>query len=188
MRPLLFALLLAVMPLKNWAQTPYRQYADEGILLNAYEIDNVGFRVSGLTASIKTIGSKLSPMRNLDNSASPQATRRASNLSEAFETFYRKTYADFSLLTKDTYTINELLEKLHTFHVLLASMMMDITSEIPHSNRQQPLSRFRPFLCFLDVTLPLTLRPLLKTADDLEGTTSCKMVVSALLLIPHGTT
>ena len=42
---LLFALLMAVMPLKNWAQTPYRQYADEGVLLNAYEIDNVGFRL-----------------------------------------------------------------------------------------------------------------------------------------------
>ena len=38
-------LLLAIIPLKQWAQTPYRQYADDGILLNFHEINNVDFRV-----------------------------------------------------------------------------------------------------------------------------------------------
>ena len=38
-------LLLTVMPLKQWAQTPYRQYADEGILLNFFEIGNPDFRL-----------------------------------------------------------------------------------------------------------------------------------------------
>ena len=42
---LLVSLMIAAMPIKHWAQTPYRQYAEDGILLNFHEIDNVDFRV-----------------------------------------------------------------------------------------------------------------------------------------------
>ena len=41
----IIVMMLAVMPLKSWAQTPYRPYADEGIVLNFFEIDNIDFRL-----------------------------------------------------------------------------------------------------------------------------------------------
>ena len=37
-------LLLAIMPLKQWAQTPYRQYSNNGVELNFSTIDDVYFR------------------------------------------------------------------------------------------------------------------------------------------------
>ena len=41
----LFILLSVAGMTKAMAQTPYRQYADNGILLDFHEIDNVDFRV-----------------------------------------------------------------------------------------------------------------------------------------------
>ena len=38
-------LLLFIFPLKQFGQTPYRPYAEDGILLNFYEIDNHDFRL-----------------------------------------------------------------------------------------------------------------------------------------------
>ena len=99
-RFLLFALLLTVMPLKNWAQTPYRQYSNDGILLNAFEIDNLDFRVFLFYSLAQDEQFEI-----LVNEEPGQFSITSSdeegivNLSEAFETFYRKTYADFSLLT-----------------------------------------------------------------------------------------
>ena len=44
-RTALFVLLMLAGMAKMMAQTPYRQYADDGVLLNFHEIDNVDFRV-----------------------------------------------------------------------------------------------------------------------------------------------
>ena len=38
-------LMLMALPLRQIAQQPYRQYADDGILMNFHKIDNVDFRV-----------------------------------------------------------------------------------------------------------------------------------------------
>ena len=38
-------LFLFILPLKQFGQTPYRPYAEDGILLNFYEIDNHDFRL-----------------------------------------------------------------------------------------------------------------------------------------------
>ena len=98
---LLFALFMATLPLQNWAQTPYRQYADEGILLNAYEIDNVGFRVFLLynlhqDDSFDVIANDEPGQFSIV----PGHNGNTVNFIETFESAYRRAYADFSLFTK----------------------------------------------------------------------------------------
>ena len=41
---LLALLLLLALPMRHFAQTPYRQYSEEGVVLNFHTIDNVYFR------------------------------------------------------------------------------------------------------------------------------------------------
>ena len=41
----LLAMMVLLIPLKHVGQTPYRQYADDGLLLNFFEIDNHDFRL-----------------------------------------------------------------------------------------------------------------------------------------------
>ena len=41
----LMTMMVFLIPMKHVGQTPYRQYADEGILLNFFEIDNHDFRL-----------------------------------------------------------------------------------------------------------------------------------------------
>ena len=41
----LVALLFLLIPMKHVGQTPYQPYADDGISLNFFNIDNVDFRL-----------------------------------------------------------------------------------------------------------------------------------------------
>ena len=151
---LFVALVLTFLPLKQWAQTPYRQYSNDGILLNAFEIDNLDFRVF-LFYSL----SQDERFEILVNEEPGQFSITSSdeegvvNLSEAFETFYRKTYADFNLLTKvDIY--NQITHwKSCIPSTCFASMMLDITlrNSRPNDNNQTR--------SVLQISLPLTQRP-----------------------------
>ena len=98
---LLFALLLAAMPLKNWAQAPYRQYAEEGILLNAYEIDNVGFRVFLLyNLHQDDRFDVIADEEPGQFSIVPGHDGNVVNFLDAFESAYQSAHADYSLYTK----------------------------------------------------------------------------------------
>ena len=93
---LLFAFLLAAIPLKNWAQTPYRQYADEGVLLNAYEIDNVGFRVFLLYNLHQDVRfDVLADEEPGQFSIVPGNDENVVNFMDAFESAYRRNVANF---------------------------------------------------------------------------------------------
>ena len=167
---LFVALVLAFLPLKQWAQTPYRQYSNDGILLNAFEIDNLDFRVF-LFYSLN----QDERFEILVNEEPGQFSITSSdeesivNLSEAFETFYRKTYADFNLLTKvDIY--NQITNwKSCIPSTCFASMMLDITLRNSRPNDNNHCVDSDPF-CTSDV-ITFDAATSSQTADDLEGTT-----------------
>ena len=164
------ALVLAFLPLKQWAQTPYRQYSNDGILLNAFEIDNLDFRVF-LFYSL----SQDEQFEIIVNEEPGQFSITSSdeedivNLSEAFETFYRKTYADFNLLTKvDIY--NQITHwKSCIPSTCFASMMLDITLRNSRPNDNNHCVDSDPF-CTSDV-ITFDAATSSQTADELEGTT-----------------
>lgn len=124
---LLIALMIASMPIKHWAQTPYRQYADDGILMNFHEIDNVDFRVFLLY--------NLSQDNQFDLIADDEpglfiinsnSDRNDAGFFEEFESFYQNTYLDFSMLSKmDIYDLAPTW-KSSVVPNHFASIMMDI--------------------------------------------------------------
>ena len=96
-----FMMMLAFFPLKSWAQEPFRQYDDDGILVNFHQIDNVDFRVFLIynlsqDDRFTLIADEEPGLFSI--SSSPESG--IENLHDAFEEFYQNTYADFSLLSK----------------------------------------------------------------------------------------
>ncbi|MBR5377628.1 MAG: PKD domain-containing protein [Bacteroidales bacterium] len=98
-KTLLLLLVLIAMPMKHWAQTPYRQYSDEGVVLNFHSINNVYFR-SFLLYSIsnddrfalipeETYGQFIITSKDDD-----------SHFMDEFESFYADVETDFSMLSK----------------------------------------------------------------------------------------
>lgn len=98
-KTLLLLLVLIAMPMKHWAQTPYRQYSDEGVVLNFHSINNVYFR-SFLLYSIsnddrfalipeETYGQFIITSKDDDN-----------HFMDEFENFYADVETDFSMLSK----------------------------------------------------------------------------------------
>lgn len=98
-KTLLLLLVLIAMPMKHWAQTPYRQYSDEGVVLNFHSINNVYFR-SFLLYSIsnddrfalipeETYGQFIITSKDDDN-----------HFMDEFESFYADVETDFSMLSK----------------------------------------------------------------------------------------
>ena len=98
-KTLLLLLVLIAMPMKHWAQTPYRQYSDEGVVLDFHSINNVYFR-SFLLYSIsnddrfalipeETYGQFIITSKDDD-----------SHFMDEFESFYADVETDFSMLSK----------------------------------------------------------------------------------------
>lgn len=98
-KTLLLLLVLIAMPMKHWAQTPYRQYSDEGVVLDFHSINNVYFR-SFLLYSIsnddrfalipeETYGQFIITSKDDDN-----------HFMDEFESFYADVETDFSMLSK----------------------------------------------------------------------------------------
>ena len=98
-KTLLLLLVLIAMPMKHWAQTPYRQYSDEGVVLNFHSINNVYFR-SFLLYSIsnddrfalipeETYGQFIITSKDDDI-----------HFMDEFESFYADVETDFSMLSK----------------------------------------------------------------------------------------
>ena len=105
-KTLFLAVMLLAMPLKQWGQQPYRQYADDGILLNFHEIDNVDFRVFllyNLTLDNRFVLTVNEEPGLFSITSSEEFS--IANLHDAFEAFYNNTYTDFGLLSKTDISI-----------------------------------------------------------------------------------
>lgn len=124
---LLVAIMIAAMPLKHWAQTPYRQYANDGILMNFHEIEIVDFRVFLLYNLNQNdqfaIVAEDEPGLFI---VTPKDEERSDGFFESFEDFYQNTFADFGLLSKmDIYDLSSTWKScVPPSH--FASVMMDI--------------------------------------------------------------
>ena len=162
-------LLLLCMPLKQWAQTPYRQYAEEGIVMNFFEIKNIDFRLYLLY----NIGmdERFELLAEEDDGqfvVNPGTARINGSFFEAFEAFYNDTYADFSLLSKDDIFERFTVWKEHVSSFHFTSIMMDlIASRVPTINNHCVDSD--PF-CTSDV-ITFDAAQTDQTADQLEGAT-----------------
>jgi PKD repeat protein len=166
---LLFALLMAVMPLKNWAQTPYRQYADEGVLLNAYEIDNVGFRVFLLYDLHQDVRfDVLADEEPGQFSIVPGHDEKVVNFFEAFESAYQSAVADFSLYTKPE--IDDLMSiwksSIPSKHYISLTLDIALRNSRPSNNH---CADSDPFCTSESYTFEAAATS--QTADQLEGTT-----------------
>jgi len=94
-------LLMVLIPMKSIGQTPYRQYADEGIMLNFFDIGNPDFRLY-LLYHIELDNRFLIHAEDEYGlfDVTPSEERFDSNFFDTFEMFYNNTYADFRLIDK----------------------------------------------------------------------------------------
>ena len=100
-RIILVALLMALLPLRHFGQTPYRQYADEGIILNFFEIGNPDFRLY-LLYNLEHDG-RFSLQAEEENGlfvVNPSEDYSGTSFFDTFEMFYNNTFADFRLIDK----------------------------------------------------------------------------------------
>ena len=166
---LLFALLLAALPIKNWAQTPYRQYADEGILLNAYEIDNVGFRVFLLYSLHQDDRfDVIADEEPGQFSIVPGHDENVVNFMDAFESAYQSAHADYSLYTKPE--IDELMtiwkSSIPSKHYISLTLDIALRNSRPSNNH---CADSDPFCTSESYTFDAAATS--QTADALEGVT-----------------
>ncbi len=94
-------LLLTVMPLKHWAQTPYRQYADEGILLDFFEIGNPDFRLFLLYNLNQDDRFIVTPDEQFGLfTLTPSSNGQEEDFLETFDSFYSDAFANFRVIDK----------------------------------------------------------------------------------------
>ena len=94
-------LLLTAIPLKQWAQTPYRSYADEGIVLNFFEIDNYDFRLYLLYNIHQDERFVLMPEdENGLFILTPESDGQEEDFLGTFEAFYNNVSNEFRLIDK----------------------------------------------------------------------------------------
>ena len=94
-------LLLTAMPIKQWAQTPYRPYSNEGIVLNFFEIDNYDFRLYLLYNLDQDDRFIVTPEEESGMfTLIPSSDGQGGSFLETFEAFYNNTSADFRLIDK----------------------------------------------------------------------------------------
>ena len=121
------ALMLLVMPMKQWAQPPYRQYADDGIMLNFFEIDNIDFRLYLLYNLSEN--DRFHLMADQENGMfilTPESDEEENGFFNEFETFYNTTLADFQLIDKVDLEELVVIWKAGVSPVHFTSITMDI--------------------------------------------------------------
>ena len=166
---LAFMMLFAFFPMKTWAQEPYRQYAEDGILVNFHEIDNVDFRVFLIynlsqDSRFTLIADEEPGLFSITSSPESGIVR----LSDAFDEFYQNTQADFSLLSK-----MDIYHRLPQWKsCIVPSHFVSVTFDIAIRNTRSGndhCAASDPFcttnLYTFDAATSST------TADDIEGTT-----------------
>lgn len=98
---MLAALLLLLIPLKNIAQQPYRQYAEDGIMLNFFEIDDLDFRLYLLNnMEHDDRFSLLAEEEYGQFIINPSENTFNGNFFDTFESFYNSTLADYGFIEK----------------------------------------------------------------------------------------
>ena len=127
LRSVLFLLLLSLGMKSITAQTPYRQYANDGVELNFFVIENVDFRACllyNLTLDDRFVLIPEDENGILSLSSNDDLSRE--DFFDTFEDFYNNTYADFQLLSKQEITDLATMWKSQVDPRLYSSIMMDI--------------------------------------------------------------
>ena len=166
---LLALLFILALPMRHFAQTPYRQYADNGILLDFLQIDDVNFRACLLYNLNQD--DRFILLQNEEwgqFSVSSNDNSDITNFFDAFEAFYNNTYADFLLLSKNDIDDRMTNWKNSIPDVQFLSMMMDtfMRNNRPTNNHCVDSDPF----CTSDV-ITFDAATSDQTADQLEGTT-----------------
>ena len=166
---LAFMMLIAIFPMKSWAQQPYRQYADDGILMNFHEMDNVDYRVFLLyNLSQDSRFTLIADEEPGVFSISPSPESGIENLGDAFDEFYQNTYANFSLLSK-----MEISDQMQQWKSCISpSYFASITLDIALRNSRtgnDHCANSNPF-CTTDL-ITFDAATSSQTADQLEGVT-----------------
>lgn len=160
-------LLLLCMPIRLWAQQPYRQYAEEGILLNFFEIGNVDFRAYLLYNLVQDDRFSLLPEEEYGLFVvSPNEEQSIGNFFDTFETFYNNTSASFRLIDKVDlqYLVLRWKECVPSFY--FASITMDIALSRATTLNNHCVDSY-PF-CTSDV-IEFQAASSSQTANQLEG-------------------
>ena len=164
---LLALFLLLALPMRQFAQTPYRQYADDGVLLDFSQIDDFYFRIY-LLYNLNHNDQFLLTQNEEWGQFSINSNGESGNFFDAFETYYNNAYTDFGFLSKTDIDDQMPNWKNCIPDTQFLSMMMDI---LMRSNR--PVNNHcidsDPF-CTSDV-ITFAAATTSQTADQLEGTT-----------------
>ena len=162
-------LLLLALPLRQFGQTPYRQYADDGVVLDFFQIDDFYFRVCllyNLNHDDRFILTQSEEWGEFSVNANDE--RINTGFYDTFEAFYNNTYTDFGFLSKTDIDDRMPHWKDNIPDTQFLSIMMDI---VMRSNR--PVNNHcvdsDPF-CTSDV-ITFAAATTSQTADQLEGTT-----------------
>ena len=168
-KTLLLAVMLLAMPLKQWGQQPYRQYADDGILLDFHKIDNVDFRVFLLYQLHQD--NRFVLIANDEPgqfSISSSEESLSADLHETFDEFYNNTFTNFGLLSKSDISVLFPGWKDCIPPIYFASIITDIVLRDGRPNNNHCVDS-DPF-CTSDV-ITFAAASTSQTADQLEGTT-----------------
>ena len=94
-------ILFLALPLKHWGQQPYRQYADDGIILNFFEIDNIDFRLYLLNQLGQDDRFTLTSTDEYGIFyVNPNSENATGNFFDTFDSFFNTSSADFELIPK----------------------------------------------------------------------------------------
>ncbi len=161
-------LFLLCLPMRQWAQTPYRQYADEGIEINFFQIDNHDYRLY-LLYNIENDG-RFSIIAEEENGlfiVTPSGEVSGNSFLSTFEDFYNNTFADFGLIEKkDIYTlVPQWKERVTGSHFTSITMDIALNRAIYENNHCVDSDPF----CTSDV-IQFQAANTSQTADQLEGT------------------
>lgn len=140
LKTLVIGLFLLAMPARQFAQIPYVNYADEGVILNFHEIDNIDFRLYLLYSLGQDDRFTLTP--DVENGVFIVNGK-------SFESFYNETYADFALLSKEDRYELVFKWKECVSPSDFASIMMDVASRSTRNDNDHCIDS-HPF-CTTDI-------------------------------------
>lgn len=167
LRSVLFLLLLSLGMKSITAQTPYRQYANDGVELNFFVIENVDFRACllyNLTLDDRFVLIPEDENGILSLSSNDDLLRE--DFFDTFEDFYNNTYADFQLLSKQEITDLATMWKSEVDSRLFSSIMMDVILRRSREGENETCVHADPF-CTSDF-YEFESASTTQTADDLE--------------------
>lgn len=160
-------LILFAMTTRLEAQTPYRQYADNGVVLNFFEIDNYDFRLFLLNnLSQDNRFTLIAEDENGKIVVIPASEDDDNGFFDTFESVYNDAVADFSMLSK--HEIFDLIPiwKSNVSPIAFTSITMDLTFHRTITLNNHCVDS-DPF-CTSDV-ITFNAASSSQTADQLEG-------------------